>query len=327
MPFPLFDRSRLRIRPLAERSHDLDLSTLLPLDAVANFTHSALYGLGLRLVEARASGAARILVMGAHVIRAGVSRQLIDLMERGLISHVAMNGAGPIHDWEFALIGATTESVARYIQTGEFGLWQETGRMNDVIRDGAAQGLGLGECLGRAIRDGDFPNHQTSILAAAVRLNVPVTVHVGIGHDILHEHPNCDGAALGATSYTDFLAFTQTVCGLEGGVLLNFGTAVMGPEVYLKALAMARNVAHQEGRMIRHFTTAVFDLIPLEGDTRQQAPRSDPRYYYRPWKTILVRTVADGGESVYIQGDHRETLPALRREALAVSGERGTSVP
>jgi hypothetical protein len=139
---------------------------------------------------------------------------------------------------------------------------------------------------------------------------------VGVGYDILHEHPNCDGGALGATSYQDFLIFAQSVTTLEAGVLLNFGTAVMGPEVYLKALSMARNVAHQEGRSIRQFTTAVFDLIPLEGDTRQQAPKSDPRYYYRPWKTILVRTVADGGESFYVEGDHRRTIPQLHRAAL-----------
>ncbi|HEV3261637.1 MAG TPA: hypothetical protein VG013_32610, partial [Gemmataceae bacterium] len=124
------------------------------------------------------------------------------------------------------------------------------------------------------------------------------------------------GAALGQTSYRDFLVFTEAVTRLEGGVLLNFGSAVMGPEVYLKALAMARNVAHQEGREIRHFTTGVFDLVPLEGDTRQQAPKSEPRYYYRPWKTILVRTVADGGESFYIQGDHRLTVPRLHHAAL-----------
>jgi hypothetical protein len=255
--------------------------------------------------------------MGAHVLRAGVARQLIDLMERGLITHVAMNGAGPIHDWEFALIGSTTESVARYVQSGEFGLWQETGLMNEAIRAGARSGLGLGESLGRAILDGPFPNKDISILAAGLRLNVPVTVHVGVGYDIIHEHPNCDGAALGQTSYQDFLIFAETVMHLEHGVLLNFGSAVMGPEVYLKALAMARNVAHQHGKVIKHFTTAVFDLIPLEGDTRQQAPKSDPRYYYRPWKTILVRTVADGGESFYVQGDHRDTLPHLRRAALA----------
>jgi hypothetical protein len=237
-------------------------------------------------------------------------------MERGLITHIAMNGAGPIHDWEFALIGASTESVARYIQTGEFGLWTETGRMNDVIRAGAAQGLGIGEALGRAILDGAFRHKDISVLAAGVRLGVPITVHVGVGYDILHEHPNCDGAALGQASYQDFLIFTQNVTHLEGGVLLNYGSAVMGPEVYLKALAMARNVAHQEGRVIRHFTTGVFDLVPLDGNTREQAPKSDPRYYYRPWKTILVRTVADGGESFYIQGEHRATLPALRRALL-----------
>jgi hypothetical protein len=320
MPFPAFDRSQLRIQPLASRQHDLDLSVLLPLDAPSEFDHPALPVLGRRLVEARREQRARILFMGAHVIRAGVARQIIDLMERGLIAHIAMNGAGPIHDWEFALIGASTESVARYIASGEFGLWHETARMNDVIRNGAAQGLGLGECLGRAICDGDFPHKATSLLAAGVRLGIPVTVHVGIGQDILHEHPNCDGAAFGATSYQDFLILTQSVTQLEGGVMLNFGTAVMGPEVYLKALAMARNVAHQQGRLIRRFTTAVFDLIALEADTRQQAPKSDPRYYYRPWKTILVRTVADGGESFYIQGDHRQTIPRLRHEALAAGG-------
>ena len=318
MPYPLFDRTRLRLQPLARRCHDLDLSALLPLDAAPPaLAHPALAILARRLVEARQSGAARVLMMGAHVLRAGVSRHLIDLMERGLVSHVAMNGAGPIHDWELALIGATTESVARYIQTGEFGLWQETGRMNDVIRDAARAGLGLGEALGRAILDGNFPHKEISVLAAAARLGVPATVHVGVGYDIIHEHANCDGASLGQTSFQDFLTFAATVERLEGGVLLNFGSAVMGPEVYLKALAMARNVAHQEGRRIARFTTAVFDLIPLAGDTRTTAPKTDPRYYYRPWKTILVRTVADGGESFYVQGDHRATVPALRRGALA----------
>src|SRR5205085_6130973 len=217
----------------------------------------------------------------------------------------------PIHDWEFALVGATTESVARYVSTGEFGLWHETGRINDAIRAGAAAGLGLGEAIGRAILDGDFPHKSVSVLAAAARLNVPVTVHVGVGYDILHEHPNCDGAALGQTSYRDFLTFAATVERLEGGVLLNFGSAVMGPEVYLKALAMARNVAHQHGRRIARFTTAVFDLLPLDGNLRTAAAKTDPRYYYRPWKTILARTVADGGESYYVQGDHRATIPAL----------------
>jgi hypothetical protein len=316
MPHPSFDRSRLRIQPLANRQHDVDLSTVLPLDAPSEFKHDALPTLGRRLVEAKQRGSARILLMGAHVIRAGVSRFLIDMMQRGLISHIGMNGAGPIHDWELALIGATTESVARYVSSGEFGLWEETGRMNDVIREGAQRQAGLGEAIGQAILDGNFPHKDISVLAAACRLGVPVTVHVGIGYDILHEHPNCDGAALGQTSYHDFLILAETIRKLEGGVMLNFGSAVMGPEIYLKALAMARNVAHQEGKGIKKFTTGVFDLIPLESDTRKQAPKSDPRYYYRPWKTILVRTVADGGESFYIQGDHRQTVPALYHAAI-----------
>jgi hypothetical protein len=321
MPYPAFDRSRLRLQPLARRQHDLDLSVILPLDSPKpEFHHEAMPVLGRRLQEAKERGSARVLLMGAHVIRAGVQRFLIDMMERGLVSHIGMNGAGPIHDWEFALIGQTTESVARYVSTGEFGLWTETGRMNDVIREGAKQGLGLGETLGTAILEGPFPHKEISILAAGCRLGVPVTVHVGIGYDILHEHPNCDGAALGQTSYQDFLVLAETVRKLEGGVMLNFGSAVMGPEIYLKALAMARNVAHQEGKEIKNFTTAVFDLVPLEGDTRQQAPKSDPRYYYRPWKTILVRTVADGGESFYIQGDHRQTVPALYHAAVGSKG-------
>jgi hypothetical protein len=316
MPFPLFDRSRLRVQPLADRQHDLALDILLPLDSPVDFEHPSLAILGERLRAAKAAGAARILMMGAHVLRAGTQRHLIDLMERGLVSLVAMNGAGPIHDWEFARIGASTESVARYVRTGEFGLWRETGEMNDALAAGVRDGLGFGESLGRAIATSDYPHKHVSVLAAAYRLGIPVTVHIGIGYDIIHEHPNADGAVLGAASYADFLIFTEHVRSLEGGVVLSFGTAVMGPEVYLKALAMARNVAHQEGQSIAKFTTAVFDLLPLDDDYRRQAPKTDPRYYYRPWKTILVRTVADGGESYYVAGDHRQTLPALRRAAI-----------
>lgn len=317
---PQFDRSQLHIKPLAERVHDVPHSHLLELDHQAPELEPAAMAsiatLGQRLVAARQAGGARLLLMGAHVIRAGVARQLIDLMERGLITHIGMNGAGPIHDYELALVGATCESVARYIRSGEFGLWHETGRMNDVVARGVADGLGLGESLGREIQHGDFPHKATSVLAAGYRLGVPVTVHIGIGYDILHEHPNFDPAAFGTASYRDFLSLCHTVEGLENGVFLCMGSAVMGPEVYLKALAMARNVAHQQGRRICHFTTAAFDLIHIEGDLAAEAPKSNPQYYYRPWKTILVRTVADGGESHYICGDHRATVPLLRRAAL-----------
>ena len=142
---------------------------------------------------------------------------------------------------------------------------------------------------------------------------------VGIGYDILHEHPNCDGAALGAASYRDFLIFAKTMERLEGGAMLSFGSAIMAPEVYLKALAMSRNVAHQHGAQIRNFATAVFDMVPIGGDIHKELPKSDPGYYFRPHKTILVRTVAEGGESFYFCGDHRATFPALRSKILSQS--------
>jgi hypothetical protein len=166
------------------------------------------------------------------------------------------------------------------------------------------------------IEEERFPHRETSVLAAGYRLQVPVTIHVSIGQDIIHEHPNFDGAATGAASFTDFLIYAQTVTRLEGGVFLNIGSAVMGPEVYLKALAMARNVAHQRGEEIRRFTTAVFDLPNLGQDLKHEAPKDDPRYYFRPFKTILVWTVADGGESFYVQGDHKATVPALYDEII-----------
>jgi hypothetical protein len=318
-----FDRSRLRLRPLREREHDLDRTAILPLDAepgaLDDDAMARLATVAGRIVEARRRGAAVILMMGAHVLRAGVQAHLNDLIARGMLTHVAMNGAGPIHDYEFALIGATTESVARYIRTGEFGLWEETGRINDLARKAMSDGIGLGEAVGREIAEGDFPHKDISVLAAAYRHRVPATVHVGIGYDIIHEHPNADGAAVGAASYADFLVMARSVDNLENGVLLSLGTAVMGPEVYLKALSMARNVARQEGRQIAHFTTLVSDLVPLGEDTAREAPKTDPHYYFRPWKTILVRTVADGGEAFYVQGDHRLVVPHLYRRILLSS--------
>ncbi|MBZ5581011.1 MAG: hypothetical protein LAQ30_02195 [Acidobacteriia bacterium] len=316
--YEFFDRAQLELKPLAERAHDLRAGHWLALDDVAPpFDHRDLPALAARLSGARQAGAARILMMGAHVLRAGVGRHIIDLLERGWIDHIAVNGAGAIHDYELARIGATTESVARYIRSGEFGLWRETGELNEWIREAAAESLGLGENVGRHIEASDFPFKPLSVFGAAYRVGVPVTVHVGIGYDIIHEHPNCDGAALGAASYNDFLIFARSVERLEGGVMMSFGSAVMGPEVYLKALSMARNVARQRGRTIRNFATAVFDLLPISGEIHAELPKSDPGYYFRPYKTILVRTVADGGASFYFCGDHRATLPALRNALLA----------
>jgi hypothetical protein len=312
--YQLFDRSRLRVKPLAERVNDLELRQWLALDdPTPEFQHADLDKVALRLIRAKAAGAARVMIIGAHVIRAGVNRHVIDLMERGFIDHIAMNGAGAIHDFELARIGATTESVARYIRSGEFGLWRETGELNEWASEAERLALGLGENIGRRILESDYPHRDLSILAAAYRLSVPATVHTGIGYDIVYEHPNCNGSAYGATSYRDFLMFTHTLERLEGGAVLSFGSAIMAPEVYLKALAMVRNVAHQQGATIQNFMTAVFDICPIQGDYRKELAKSDPGYYFRPHKTMLVRTVADGGESFYFQGEHRATVPALRR--------------
>ncbi|MDR3641662.1 MAG: hypothetical protein P4L39_10105 [Humidesulfovibrio sp.] len=311
-----FDRSRLDVLPLGERAHGLNLSVLLPL-APARDIDPGIQATAERIRAAKAKGAAVVLMLGAHVIRSGVQRQLIDLMERGYISCLAGNGACAIHDFEFALIGQTTESVAHYIRDGRFGLWGETGRLNDIIADAAAKGLGVGESVGQAILDGGFPHKDMSLFAAAQRLGIPFTVHVSLGYDIIHEHPNCDGAAWGAASYTDFLYYAAVLENLEHGVVMNFGSAIMAPEVYLKALAMARNVARQEGREIRHFTSLVCDLRELPKNFCAEASKDSAEYYFRPWKTMLVRTVADGGESFYVRGPHARTIPQLWT-ALAV---------
>ena len=318
MPFPQFDRSRLRLLPLSRRTHDLKAADVLktPGGAREPFEHPALSKLAGRIADASEAGRSVIFACGAHVLREGNSPLLIDLMERGVLGHLALNGAGAIHDFELALVGETCESVARYVADGQFGLWRETGRINEAAAAGARDGIGLGEAVGRMIQEESFPHRRGSVLAAAYRLQVPATVHISIGQDIIHQHPGFDGAATGSASYTDFLIFTESVTRLEGGVFLNIGSAVMGPEIYLKALAMARNVAHQEGRRIARFTTAVFDLVPL-GDTSREAEKSDARYYFRPFKTILVRTVADGGESCYIRGNHAATVPALYDRVIA----------
>ena len=210
--YPVFDRSRLRLRPLAERKHDMEIDYLLELDdPVGEPPGADLITIAERVNQARHQGAARILMMGAHVIKMGVSRVVVDLLRRGVFTHLAMNGAGAIHDYELARIGATTESVARYIRSGEFGLWEETGILNEWASEAAELELGLGENVGRRILDSKYPHRDVSLFATAYEQSIPATVHVGLGYDIIHEHPNCDGAAVGKSSYRDFLVFARGV--------------------------------------------------------------------------------------------------------------------
>jgi len=325
MSFTKFDTSEIKIKPLSERIHDVDLmKVLIPVDDSApTMDNPKIRTLAETLVHAKQAGASSILMYGAHVIRTGCSAYMIELMKRGLVTHFATNGAGSIHDYEMSLIGYTCESVAKYISEGQFGLWHETGMLNDILKEGVQDGLGAGEAIGRYIWEENLPFREYSVLANGYHLRVPCTVHIGIGNDILHEHPNTDGAVLGESSYRDFLIYAQTVKGLENGIFMDFGSAVAGPEVYLKALAMARNVAFQKNEVIAHFTTAVMDIQPIPDEGYNVTPpKSDPRYYFRPWKTILARTVADGGTSFYVEGLHKDTLPSIAKFAINMEDNR-----
>ena len=311
MTHALLDLDGLEILPISRRENDLKHAAIMSLEKKWTAAGGTMQTVANRMVAAKKDGAAVVFMLGAHVLRSGVQRYLIDLIKRGLISCIAVNGACAIHDWEFALVGETTESVTKYIVDGRFGFWHETGLINEVVRSAAKEKIGLGEAVGKAIEEEGFAHKDISLFAAAYRYNVPITVHVGIGYDITHQHPNFDGASYGAASYTDFLKFAQVLSRLEKGVVSVFGSAVMAPEIFLKALSMVRNISRQKNRAIKRFTTLVCDLQLLPEDFQMEPKKNNPQYYFRPWKTLLIRTVRDGGKSYYVQGDHAETIPGL----------------
>ena len=312
----------METRPLAEREHKMDVDDIYQLDSeVPPYENEYLYPIVAAILEAYHNHKPVIWMMGAHVMRRGNSRFIIDLMEKGMLTHLATNGAVAIHDFEIALIGATLEDVERYIWDGKFGNWEETGKyLNEAIIRGYHDKIGYGESVGRLIQTGEekiqFMYRELSIFAAAYRLSIPITVHKGIGYDIIDQHPSADYAAMGYTTGQDFLRFVHTVSKLEGGVFLNLGSAVMGPEVYLKSLSMARNVAHQRNEEIRNFLTANFDLIDFRNFRDEGSPK-EAHYYHRPKKTILVRTIKDGGESYHVSGDFDRTIPKLYNLLIA----------
>ncbi|WP_446007759.1 hypothetical protein [Candidatus Electrothrix sp.] len=233
-----------------------------------------------------------LLGMGAHVIKVGLNPILIDLMERGIISTIALNGAGIIHDTEIAMVGRTSEDVADVLGAGAFGAAKETGEvLNRAINQGAEQGIGLGEAVGNTLLREDFPFNEQSLLAQARRLNIPVTVHVAVGTDIIHIHPDADGAAIGQCSHHDFRVFCSLVSELEGGVYMNVGSAVLLPEVFLKALTVVRNLGHE----VKRFTTANFDFIRA----------------YRPATNVVHRPTLEGGKGFNFTGHHELMIPLL----------------
>jgi len=249
------------------------------------------------IVKARLAGKAVAVGMGAHPTKVGLNPVLVDLMERRVITALALTGAVIIHDFKLAMMGHTSEEVDTEIDTGRFGMAEETGRLlNEAITHGVRKGLGIGEALGTWIEERRFPNRKTSLLAAGVRLGIPVTVHVAIGTDIIHMHPAVDGAALGEGTLRDFRTFAAVVAGLEGGVYLNLGSAVIMPEVFLKALTLARNLGHTVDRI----TTVNMDFLP----------------HYRPLTNVLRRPTQKGGAGHMLIGHHEIMVPLLAAGVL-----------
>jgi hypothetical protein len=244
------------------------------------------------LVQAAVSDKTIILALGAHAIKVGLNPIILDLLDRRIISGLAMNGAGIIHDAELAMVGHTSEDVAAEIGTGKFGMAEETGRLlNSAISEGAMQGLGLGRSIGAMLVKENFTYNNHSLLARAYELDIPLTVHVAMGTDIIHLHPTVDGASIGKGSHLDFRIFARLVSTLEGGVFINLGSAVILPEVFLKALSLVRNLGYH----VREFTTVNMDFI------RQ----------YRGITNVVHRPTLEGGKGYNLVGHHEIMFPLL----------------
>lgn len=263
------------------------------LAALPNFlAASQLRELAARIVTARRARRPVIVGMGAHVIKVGLNPVLIDLMERGVISALALNGAGIVHDYEIALAGRTSEDVDAALPDGSFGVTAETGTfLNDAIVRGHAAGLGLGEAIAAAMRSTPLAHPEASLLVRSAELGVPVTVHVAIGTDVVHIHPGADGAAIGATALRDFQRFCRSVEDLEGGVYVNIGSAVILPEVFLKAVTLARNHGHP----LSDLTTADLDF----------------KSHYRPLTNVVRRPTQGHGRGIHLTGHHEINVPLL----------------
>jgi hypothetical protein len=300
------DRSQLKTVSVARRANRVGPGQLAhPPGPEASFSAfwqalpSVLAANDLRFVVdqmARAAGRRAVLaMMGGHVVKVGLGPLLIELMRRRVIGLVAMNGSAAIHDFELAAYGGTSEDVAAGLEDGSFGMAEETGRdMNAAIVEGARAGRGLGEALAQELlRRRTLASPEASILLACAQLDVPVTVHAAIGADIINQHPAADGAALGATSYRDFLRLAEALPALDdGGVVLNLGSAVMMPEVFVKALSIARNL---HGGKPTRFTTCDCDM----------------QRHYRPRVNVVERPTTAGGRGIQLTGHHEILVPLL----------------
>ncbi|WP_206098522.1 hypothetical protein [Paenibacillus montanisoli] len=277
------------------------------------------------IVRTRSAGKPVIWSMGAHVIKNGLARYVIEMVRSGILTHVSGNGATSIHDFELAYLGETSEDVARAIEDGSFGMWEETGRfMNEAIQNGSAANLGYGESLYRYyMRHPErFPFQEDCVFVQCQRAGIPYTCHISIGTDIIHQHPIVDFEALGRTSGNDFELMCQSISELsEGGVFLNFGSAISGPEIFLKAVSLCKN----QGLPMHAITAANFDILPV---FQEPAPsRSESEYYYRPRRNFMDRLAQIGGKGYLFHGLHQVTIPRLFHGVLHRMRELGVEFP
>ena len=357
MTHALFDRSKLKVLPLAARENQLSAEKVMirPEQALARKGKLGAVGVSIsraaeRIARARKAGAPVVLAFGAHAIKNGLGPVMAALAEEGWVTHFATNGAGSIHDWEFAFLGATGEDVRANVATGSFGLWDETGRLISLaVALGALEAQGYGESVGALVETerlvvprkpaGDAAvvaelaevasaarlkpgTHRVphrwkafSLQAACFRLGIPFTVHPGIGYDIIYTHPAASGAVFGRAGYRDFLEFAESVRNLSGGVYLSVGSAVMSPMIFEKALSMAQNVALAKGKPVAGHSIYVVDIAPPPSASTHdwragEPPPEDPGYYLRYCKTFSRM----GGEMEYLPLDNRDFIAGLYRE-------------
>lgn len=240
-----------------------------------------------------------VVMMGAHLIKTGLSPLICELVRRGAVSCLVMNGAGAIHDFEVALFGRTSEDVGAHLESGRFGYVEETGILiNEAVREGADQGWGYGESVARKLDQLELAHPEHSLLLTCLRADVPVTVHVALGTETIHQHPETDGAAIGETSYRDFRILCAQLTELEGGIVFLYGSAVILPEVFLKALTVVRNLGHP----VRRFTAVNFDMIR----------------HYRPQENVIGRPTRTGGEGFTVIGHHELMIPLFWQAVYAL---------
>ena len=286
--------------PIATRKHKFSLENMISLDNSISLESSDLREFATKIGQSKTNKNMNIFMLGGHVIKTGCSHLLIDLMKRGFIGHLAMNGAAAIHDFEIAMIGQTSEYVGNTIVNGSFGMVEETGRyINEAAIMGARENKGYGLSLAGKIKELNLKFKESSIIYNAFNYTIPVTVHTAIGTETIYQHPLCDGASLGKVSYEDFKIFARSVSKLKGGTIANIGSAVIMPEVFLKVLSVVRNLKYD----VINFSAANFDMIKQ----------------YRPMENVVNRPTSSGGNGYFIQGMHEQTIPTLHRLLIASS--------